>query len=165
MIATFSTFPPPTSGLDQEMVSFCFENSFFFCPFFLQQFNDIKAITPSRSAKSGHVVMETDMCLSWSFPCQCLSIIYFILFYFNLHVFLLSIFISLRGRRKKGREKSTKEGKGKVPSPLSPTPLPFSLFPYPLPVSTPATQDNFYCIVYFIPGQPSRGLPVVWCWN
>ena len=27
-----------------------------------------------------------------------------------------------------------------MPSPLSPTPLPFSIFPYPLPLSTPATQ-------------------------
>ena len=53
---------------------------------------------------------------------------------------------SLRGRRKKGgrgRETSTKEGKGKgVPSPLSPIPLPFSLSPYHLPLSTPATQAS-----------------------
>ena len=54
---------------------------------------------------------------------------------------------SLRGRHKKGRgrgrEKSTKEGKGKgVPPPLSPIPLPFSLSPYHLPVSTPATQAS-----------------------
>ena len=49
---------------------------------------------------------------------------------------------SLRGRRKKGRErgreKRTKEGKGKRALFLSP--LPPSLFPYPLPFSTPATQ-------------------------
>ena len=57
---------------------------------------------------------------------------------------------SLRGRRKKGRgtgrgrgggkKKSAKAGKRKVPYPLSPTPLLFSLPPYPLPLSTPATQ-------------------------
>ena len=63
----------------------------------------------------------------------------------------ITLFSSLRGRRKKGRgrEKSTKEGKGKgaFPSlPYSP-PLPFSLFPYPLPVSTPATQASF--LVHF----------------
>ena len=43
--------------------------------------------------------------------------------------------------REMGREKSTKEGKGKGGSlPLSPLPPPFSLFPYPLPLSTPATH-------------------------
>ena len=50
---------------------------------------------------------------------------------------------SLRGRRKKGRgrgrEKSTNSIKISL---LSPTPLFFSLFPYPLPLSTPATQAN-----------------------
>ena len=53
---------------------------------------------------------------------------------------------SLRGRckkgRERGREKSTKEGKGKGALPLSPLPPSFSLFPYPLPLSTPATQVN-----------------------
>ena len=53
----------------------------------------------------------------------------------------------MRGRRKKGRErgreKSTKEGKRKG-APLSPTPLPFSHFPYPLPLSTPATEATFW---------------------
>ena len=51
-----------------------------------------------------------------------------------------------RGGR--GGEKSAKEEKGKgaspLPSPLPPTALPFSLFPYPLPLSTPATQANFH---------------------
>ena len=42
---------------------------------------------------------------------------------------------SLRGRRKKGRERGSEKS-----TPLSPTPIPFSLFPYPLPLSTPATQ-------------------------
>ena len=42
---------------------------------------------------------------------------------------------SLRGRRKKGRERGSEKS-----TPLSPTPTPFSLFPYPLPLSTPATQ-------------------------
>ena len=37
---------------------------------------------------------------------------------------------SLRARRKKGRERGREKS----------TPLPFSLFPYPLPLSTPATQ-------------------------
>ena len=51
-------------------------------------------------------------------------------------------------KRGGGREKSTKEGKGKVPSPLSPTPLTFSLSPYPLPLSTPATQakQSVFCV-------------------
>ena len=40
--------------------------------------------------------------------------------------FELFMTISLRGRRKKGRERGREE----------------SLFPYPLPLSTPATQAN-----------------------
>ena len=57
---------------------------------------------------------------------------------------------SLRGRRKKGRgrgwgrEKSAKEGKrGKENLPL------FSLPPYPLPLSTPATQAG-WCLILFL---------------
>ena len=54
---------------------------------------------------------------------------------------------SLRGRHKKGRErgqeKSTKEGKGKGAPSLPFSPLPPSLFPYPLPVSTPAMQARW----------------------
>ena len=53
---------------------------------------------------------------------------------------------SLRGRRKKGGgegEKNAKAGKRKVsPFPSLPNPPPFSLPPYPLPLSTPATQAN-----------------------
>ena len=54
---------------------------------------------------------------------------------------------SLRGRRKKGREraqeKSTKEGKGKGAPSLPFSSLRPSLFPYPLPVSTPAMQARW----------------------
>ena len=57
---------------------------------------------------------------------------------------------SLRGRRKKevrggggGGEKSAKAGKRKVSPVLSlPNSPPFSPPPYPLPLSTPATQAN-----------------------
>ena len=48
---------------------------------------------------------------------------------------------SLRGRRKKGRGKGSGE-KGPLPSLL--VPLLFSLPPYPLPLSTPATQATPY---------------------
>ena len=67
-------------------------------------------------------------------------------FYLVGHIWENGYLSYLRGRRKKGREmgreKSTKEGKGKGGSlPLSPLPTPpFSLFPYPLPLSTPATH-------------------------
>ena len=50
---------------------------------------------------------------------------------------------NLRGRRKKGRGRGRGRGKGensKVSYPLSPILLPFSLPPYPLPDSTPATK-------------------------
>ena len=56
---------------------------------------------------------------------------------------------SLRGRRKKGKgerregEKSAKAGKRKVsPFPSLPNPPTFSLPPYRLPLSAPATQAN-----------------------
>ena len=39
-----------------------------------------------------------------------------------------------------GREKSTEAGKRELKGKSSPTPLLFSLLPYPLPLSTPATQ-------------------------
>ena len=54
---------------------------------------------------------------------------------------------SLRGRckkrRERGKEKSTKERKGKGAPSLPFSPLPTSLFPYPLPVLTPATQARW----------------------
>ena len=49
------------------------------------------------------------------------------------------LFVSLRGRRQNGRVR----GREKSPFPSLPYPppfFPFSLFPYPLPLSTPATQ-------------------------
>ena len=56
---------------------------------------------------------------------------------------LLTRIDSLRGSckngRGEGREKSTKAGKSDA---LSPIPLLFSLPPYPLPLSTPATHAN-----------------------
>ena len=53
--------------------------------------------------------------------------------------------ISLRGGRKKrmgsGKEEKRERGeKGREPYPFSPIPPSFSLPPYPLPLSTPATQ-------------------------
>ena len=48
-----------------------------------------------------------------------------------------------RGGRGGGR-KARKRGKGREPLPLSPLPPPFSLFPYPLRLSTPATQAREY---------------------
>jgi len=43
-------------------------------------------------------------------------------------------------KRGGGGRKARKRGKGREPSPLSPTPLPFSVFPNPLTLLTPATQ-------------------------
>ena len=57
---------------------------------------------------------------------------------------------SLRGRHKKGRGRGEGEKRQRVKGrerrllPLSPIPLPFSLLPYPLPLSTPATQATTY---------------------
>ena len=60
-----------------------------------------------------------------------------------------SYFLSLRGGRKKGEgegrgRKARKRGKGKGAYPLSTIPLPFSLPPYPLPLSTPATRATIF---------------------
>ena len=68
----------------------------------------------------------------------------------TIHLFQTFRVHSLRGRRKKGREegrKTSAKGKkeGSAVYSLSPqSPLPFSLPPYPLPVSTPATQTTTY---------------------
>ena len=72
---------------------------------------------------NGHI----SVVLYYVWTCYNEQFIYFI--YFIIFESKFAAFPSLRGRRKKGRERGREKS----------TPLPFSLlFPYPLPLSTPA---------------------------